>query len=124
MTPPTRIMVIDDDEDLRGELMELLQAIRFDVEGYGSATEARLRIDAVDVILCDLDLGAESGVELIHQIQALEESRRPGVIAMSGRVDLLNLFEDTTNIPLLPKPTKVSTLVDKIRLCEAAKRLP
>jgi DNA-binding response OmpR family regulator len=117
MARPLRILVIDDDDDLRLELVELLCAMQFAAEGCANAEDALNRVDANDVLLCDLDLGAESGIELIRTIQS-RAAPRPSVIAMSGRVDLLNLFAESGNIPLLSKPTRISSLLDAIKACD------
>lgn len=112
-----RILVIDDDHDLRIELVELLRTLAFEVDGCASAKEAQGLIGERDLLLCDLDLGAESGIELIRSIQSAALPR-PSIIAISGRIDLINLCADWRGIPLLPKPTKVSTLVEAIRAVE------
>ncbi|SOB88311.1 Response regulator receiver domain-containing protein [Sphingomonas guangdongensis] len=118
MARALRILVVDDDDDLRVELVELLRAMHFHVAGYATASSARDRVADQDIVLCDLDLGAESGIDLIRHIVSLGASR-PRVIAMSGRVDLLNLFDASGAIPMLSKPMKIASLIAAIKNHEA-----
>ena len=76
-----RILVVDDEEELRKAIVEILTLDGFEVDQAGSAEEAaeKLSQTAYDVLITDNNLPNKTGVEL------LEESfvRYPEIIASS-----------------------------------------
>lgn len=89
MTPPVRLLVVDDHEVVRAGLRALFDVVdRVEVVGEADDTAtalAELDRTAPDVVLMDLRLGHESGVEACRAILA----RRP-----STRVLLLSAYAD------------------------------
>ncbi len=88
MTPPAIILIVDDEKHTRDGLRLSLED-EFDVYVAGNLAEAMefLRNDQVDVMLTDLRLAGESGMDLIEQ--ALKLPRPPLCIMMTayGGVD-------------------------------------
>ena len=88
MTDPATILIVDDEKHTRDGLRLSLED-EFDVYVAGNIAEASeiLRHDQVDVMLTDLRLGGESGLDLIDQ--ALKLPRPPICIMMTayGGVD-------------------------------------
>jgi two-component system, NtrC family, response regulator AtoC len=88
MTAPATILIVDDEKHTRDGLRQSLED-EFDVYVAGNITEALefLRNDQVDVMLTDLRLEGESGMDLIEQ--ALKLPRPPICIMMTayGGVD-------------------------------------
>ena len=80
----TRVLVVDDNEDLRNTIGALLQADGFDVvlAADGQAALAQHQVRAVDVVLTDLFMPDKDGIETIVELRKLS----PGVkiVAMSG----------------------------------------
>src|SRR5688572_18998290 len=79
-----RILVVDDNEDLRTTIGALLQADGFDVAlaADGRAALAQHQARPVDVVLTDLFMPDKDGIETIVELRKLS----PGIkiIAMSG----------------------------------------
>lgn len=78
------VLVVDDERSLR-----LLCRINLELDGHvvheaGTLAEARKLIDqeSLDVILLDLHLGAEDGLELLDEVQALDLPVR--IVLLSG----------------------------------------
>lgn len=78
------ILVVDDEEDLRQIIVELLTLEGFDVDSAGTAEEAseKLARTAYDVLVTDLMLPGKSGVDLMEE--TLVRSPETIVIMMTG----------------------------------------
>ena len=78
------ILVVDDEEDLRNAIVELLTLEGFEVDSAGTAEEAseKLTKTAYDVLVTDLVLPGKSGVELMEE--TLVRSTETIVIMMTG----------------------------------------
>jgi two-component system, NtrC family, response regulator AlgB len=76
-TPPTRVLVIDDERNIRSTLRACLEALDCTVSEAATSEAAleQLRLAPVDLAFLDLRLGTESGLELIAHL--LDE--RPGL---------------------------------------------
>jgi len=80
-----RILIIDDDADIRAVLSEILQVANHEVKGIASIEEARPILSEwqPNLLLCDLFFGdSTDGMTLLPYIQNL--SPRPMIIMMSG----------------------------------------
>src|SRR5436189_4061937 len=64
-----QILVVDDEEDLRQAIVEILTVDGFDVHGVASAEEAQemLSQTAYDVLITDNNLPGKQGVELLEE---------------------------------------------------------
>ena len=80
----TRVLVVDDNEDLRNTIGALLQADGFDVSlaADGQAALAQHQASPADVVLTDLFMPDKDGIETIVELRRLS----PGIkiVAMSG----------------------------------------
>src|SRR5215475_5894036 len=84
---PVRCLVVDDNHDFLGTARELLERDGINVvgvastgaEAYRSCRELRL-----DVALIDIDLGNESGFQVVRQIADQEGPRQPSMILISA----------------------------------------
>lgn len=77
-----RILVVEDDEDFRLSLVDLLVKQGLDVDSAGDAHSALEKLEGSDVMLTDLCLGGMDGMELCR----LARTRHPGIeiIMMTG----------------------------------------
>jgi len=64
-----QILVVDDEEDLRKSIVEILTLDGFEVDQAGSAEEAaeKLSQHAYDVLITDHNLPGKTGVELLEE---------------------------------------------------------
>jgi NtrC-family two-component system response regulator AlgB len=74
---PLRVLVIDDEPNIRDTLALCIQSAgaRADKVGSSAAAVEALRLAPYDLAFCDLRLGAESGLDLIPRLL----SERPGL---------------------------------------------
>ena len=71
MTDPTRILIIDDDENTRGTLSQIFEQKGFQVETAANGKEALERVGggSYDIALIDLMLPDQSGLDLVQSFR-------------------------------------------------------
>jgi putative two-component system response regulator len=84
----TRILIVDDEELVRGTLVRILEPRGYECITAADAAEARerLRRDAPELILCDVGMPGESGVDLARSLT--REYPNTGIIMVSAADDL------------------------------------
>ena len=84
-SPPSRVLVVDDEPSIRFVLEKALARAGFAVEVAGSAEEARERLEAdtYAVALLDVRLPGDSGFDLLEDLQ--KRRRRPLVVVMTAQ---------------------------------------
>lgn len=119
----TTILIIDDDDQLPRVLGRVLAQHDFAIQVATNARDglAAVTTKAPDVVLLDVNLGAESGLDLQRELRDAVE-RPPAVIFMTSRRDVF-----TDLVPQLGpaddwiiKPWDPAELLARVRL--AAKR--
>jgi len=86
--PPRSVLVVDDEPSMR-----FLCRVNLELEGHGvheaaTVADARERLSegGVDVVLLDMHIGTESGLDLLDHIEALELPVR--VVVLSGTSEI------------------------------------
>jgi DNA-binding response OmpR family regulator len=79
-----RILVVDDNEDLRSTIQALLRADGFDVAvaGNGQAALALHQSQSADVVITDLFMPDKDGIETIVELKKLSPQLK--IVAISG----------------------------------------
>jgi signal transduction histidine kinase/CheY-like chemotaxis protein len=106
-----RLLVVDDDADVRDSLLRTLQEAGFDAVGVGHAAVARdllARGMAIDLIIADFAIPGINGIELVEVAQAL----RPDLpaILLTGNVGDVTFSPDARFV-LLQKPVRPHELI-------------
>ncbi len=72
----SRILIIDDDEDFRVALNDRLSRKGYEIYEAGSSAQALATIKkcGIDLILLDLQLGDEDGLDLLDQLKKVEDT--------------------------------------------------
>jgi len=111
-----RVLVVDDEPTMRDLLNELLAESGFKVSVASGGREARehVRTDPVDLIITDLMMEEEEGIELIRSLR--REYPELKIIAMSGAFgsDLLTAARALGANATLSKPISQATLLRAI----------
>lgn len=111
------ILLVEDEEDIRTALTEVLRALGYRVTAAGSVSEAGLldAADAPDLLLTDLMLPDASGFDLAMSL--VERWPRLAVIMMSGYTsdDAVRLEAAAGLVRYLQKPFEISRLAEEIR---------
>jgi DNA-binding response OmpR family regulator len=118
MTQPRRILIVDDDGDLRGALVEQLALHpEFDVESLASAEEALAAVpeSSPDIIIMDAGLPDLDGREAVKELRR-GGYRRPIIIltAQDTDADAAQDLDSEAN-DYVGKPFRVGALLARIR---------
>src|SRR4051794_7762932 len=89
---PKRILVVDDDPDVRLIVTLMLGAVGYEVDTAEDAYDALLTMDDThpDLILLDLMLPEKDGWEVIDAVRANPETRDLPIVVMSAKIGLIN----------------------------------
>lgn len=117
MDIPLRIGVVEDNDDLRASLAEVLQARGHAVVAYPSAEDldGSPRAGAFELMLLDLNLPGEDGLSLAKRLKHSQPSLR--VIMLTTRIalaDRVNGYDAGADL-YLPKPISVDELLAAVR---------
>ena len=107
-----RILVVDDDADIRTELAEFLETKGYQVEVAGDGREALDMIKAApaDVMITDIKMPRGDGYELIRQLRAMDPVIP--IIIIAGHISQSD-FNQAKNLgvtKIMKKPISVRKL--------------
>ena len=118
MTTSARILVVDDDPEIRGLVADFLRRHSYSVEAVedGAAMERALEREPVDLVVLDVMMPGEDGLSLARRLSA-GGAGGPGIIMLSAMGD------DTDRIvglevgadDYLPKPCNPRELLARVR---------
>lgn len=117
------IAVVEDDEDIRGNVCRYLARVGFDAWGAESAEDFYVRLlrDRVDLAVIDIGLPGEDGLSLVRRLAA----QGVPTVLMTARADLDSRIEglDAGALQYFVKPVDMQELVAGIRSQLRSKRL-
>jgi DNA-binding response OmpR family regulator len=124
---PATILVVDDDP----VILQLLQ-VNFEMEGFTVITAAdgvegvaRVRADKPDVVVSDVMMPNKSGLELVADLKADDETKSIPVLLLTAKAqwnDVASGLESGAD-DYVTKPFEPLELVDRVnRLLDALKR--
>jgi NtrC-family two-component system response regulator AlgB len=120
-----RILIVDDEKNIRLTLSTALEAMKHEVASAtnGALALHALKTDAFDVVLLDLRLGGESGLELVEEI--LRISPRIAVILVTAYASLETAVEAMRRgaFDYLPKPCTPEQLRQVLARVERTRKL-
>ena len=107
MTSTVRCLIVDDSANFLSAARNMLESAGFDVVGDAcSSAEAMTRYRELqpDVVLVDVDLGADSGFDLVRELHN-EYSPAPAVILVSthSEQDFADLIAESPALGFVPK---------------------
>lgn len=106
------LLLVDDDEDLRTILAEMLEDEGFCVAQAASGREALMRLDAgpVDLILLDFMMPEMSGAEFLKALHTRPDISGIPVVLLTAASSILELAAIVPDA-ILNKPFQVSELL-------------
>jgi len=112
-----RVLVADDENNLRDLIVRELSRRGLETEGVGDgeAALARLREDPYDVVVLDMKMPKKEGIEVLRELQDIPE--HPQVIVMTGFQEVATAVEAMKlgAYDYLTKPTKIEELEVLVR---------
>lgn len=116
--PKPRVLVVDDDQDIRDSLSIILHDLGCEVllAQDGAAGMVRAERDAPDLVILDLMIPQRSGIAVLDTIRARPRRRLP-VIMMSGSTELRHreLAEARGADGWLPKPFDIPHFLKTVK---------
>jgi DNA-binding response OmpR family regulator len=113
---PSSILVVEDDPRMAGVLRRHLTRAGYAVSVAANGSEMRrlYRHDGADLVLLDLNLGGEDGMDLARELVA---STAAAVMIVTGRHDLQDRIDglDAGADDYITKPFEVEELLARIR---------
>nr|WP_187323543.1 PAS domain-containing protein [Stigmatella aurantiaca] len=118
-----RVLLVEDDEDIRASASELLSFLGHDVLAVESAEEARgaLVADAFDVLFTDVTLPGMSGVELAREAVRRRAGLRIIIASGHGSAVLEDGGARIAGVVVLAKPYALSQLQRALEQVEASR---
>jgi signal transduction histidine kinase len=114
VTPARRLLVVEDDADVRDSLVRTLEDAGFDAIGVANAMVARNLIERgldIDLLVTDYSMPGLTGTDLLQELQL----KRPGLpaILLTGHVDEVSM-PFNANFVLLQKPVHPQQLIHHV----------
>lgn len=120
------VAIVEDDADLRVELVDGLRGHGFQMRDFGDTASLYLGLtqQTCDVLVLDLELPGEDGTSALQRLRAHEAGARMGIVILTGRCDDATRVRELTlgADAYLAKPTSIPVLAATIR--SVARRLP
>jgi DNA-binding response OmpR family regulator len=114
LTRTPLVLIVDDDASLR-----LLCRVNLELDGYRveeapsvAAAEEALTADAIDLILLDVHVGADNGVDLMRSLRKRGHGAPVVLFTGSARLDQPTIAEADG---VVPKPFRLEQLLDVVR---------
>ena len=122
-----KILVVDDDPDSRNLLSEFLAANGYEVEAVGDGAAAReelTRRDGYQVVIADLRMPNESGLELLRNLR--RQDSKHAIILMSSFISQAEKrqAEELGAHALLDKPFRLTDLLHIVEEVAPKKPVP
>lgn len=127
-----KILVIDDDNNLRETLRDLLELEGYEVAEAADGAQAMQRVVTgfYDLILCDFQLTDRTGIEVIHQIRQMNKESQILMMTAHASLDTAVKAIQESVYDFLIKPVDIDYLkrviakaLDKLRLEQENRRL-
>lgn len=103
---PPRVLIVDDNVSFLEAASVLLEREAVNVVGVASTTPRALALAAQlrpDVVLVDINLGAESGLDLAERLAGRAGSPQVILISTHAEADLADLIANSPALGFLPK---------------------
>lgn len=112
----TKILLIDDDPDVRMVMSRMLQKEGYDVDTASKPEEAREKLAGKlpSVILLDVLLSGADGRELCREIKAGPRTKDIPIIIFSGHPGAANQFQSYGADDFIGKPFQTEALLEKL----------
>ena len=102
----TRALIVDDEVPIRRLLVRLLQRRGFEAVEAESAEDALAlaRGGGLSLVLCDVRMPGMNGVELYHELAALDAALGRAFVFITGDKSVVDIDDALRHVPVLEKP--------------------
>lgn len=113
-----RLIVIDDDNDLRNLLQIALKTEGYEVTSYSNGKEFLDTVDSeppADLYIIDINLGGLTGYEVCQRMRSSERIGNKSIILISANPDVQQFASQAAANDYMIKPISLKVLFQKIR---------
>ncbi|HEY4303351.1 MAG TPA: response regulator [Gemmatimonadaceae bacterium] len=118
---PRRVLVVDDDDAVRAEIVAVLREAGYMVREAAGALSAMRSVlaDKLDVVVLDLVLPDGHGIDVARAFRAITTSRDVCVVAITSHSASLEFVDPRTfgAASILIKPIAANDLLDAVDSC-------
>jgi DNA-binding response OmpR family regulator len=120
-TNEKRILIVDDDDSIRGLLCTILSRRGFTVDTARDGIEALARLGSCTyaAMLLDLMMPVKSGYDVLDELKKSEAARRPIVFVLTAGASIRDLDPEVV-AGSIRKPFDVEVLTDMVTACVTA----
>ena len=112
--PAPTILVVDDDNDVRGVAAQMIEEIGYQVVAAASGSEALTEFGraSFDLVLTDVVMPGMSGVDLARRIRAVAPAMP--LLFASGYADVATFGDELAAETVLKKPYRIGEVAARI----------
>ncbi len=112
-----KILVIDDEKNIRNTLQEILEYEKFEVDLAGGGPEGLelFKENKYDIVLCDIKMPEMDGIEVLENIQAAGSDAQVIMISGHGNIDTAVSAIKKGAYDFIEKPLDLNRLLITIR---------
>ena len=112
-----KILVVEDEPVITEMIRFLLEREGYEVVGFSgnAGVMAKLQNEQVALVLLDLALGAQDGLDICEQIKFREELKHIPVILMSAHRDLEKTAGECAADGYIVKPFELAVFAERIK---------
>lgn len=114
----TRVLVVEDEPELRECLIDGLRGAGFEVIGAANGEEALLCVPTPEVVIVDLSMPVLDGREYLRALRTRGE--RPNVILVSGQEELPQVAREEEVPWSFAKPVELRRVINAVNSLMAA----
>jgi two-component system response regulator AtoC len=120
-----RVLVVDDEENLRNMLTMIIRKEGYDVETSGDGRDAlnKIKTDGYDFILCDLKMPKLDGLGLLRELQQYEDNGTIIMMSAYGAIETAIEAMKLGAYDYISKPFKTDEIVLTLKKAEERERL-
>ena len=109
-----KILVVDDDDEVRTVTADTITEIGYEVVGVASAEDAldRLRNERFDLLITDVAMPGTNGVELARRARLIDPAMP--ILFASGYADVQTFGEELSDETVLKKPFRITAVAARI----------
>jgi len=109
-----RILLVDDDDDVRTITTDMITELGYKVTAVGSADEALTKVceEPFDLLITDVAMPGVNGVELARRVRAIDE--KLPILFSSGYADVQTFGEELSDGTVLKKPFRMVDVANRI----------
>jgi DNA-binding NtrC family response regulator len=126
MNKPKRILVVDDEKNIRLTLSQALETLGVDVDTSENGEDALDKIDKIgfDIVLLDLKMSGMDGIEVLKKIDSIHPEIKVIIITAHGTIDNAVEAMKLGAVDFIQKPFTINEIRDIVKAVISRETIP